>query len=143
MKADPDLLKRYLISLLGVRYTYGLNPAGGDDPVGGFDCSGLACEFLRAAGAVPWNFRMSAQMLYLKYSFQPHVADFGDLAFYGKDRNHITHVGICWDSKFMVEAGGGDATTQTPEESARKNAFVRIRPIFYRKDFLCFARPSY
>jgi hypothetical protein len=36
----------------------------------------------------------------------------------------------------MIEAGGGDANTNTIEEAILKNAFVRLRPYKYRKDWL-------
>lgn len=137
---DPALLKQYLISLAGTKYFY-----SGDDPVSGFDCSGLACEFLRATGLVSWNFRTNAQGLlnHFEHSGSFNAWGFGALAFYGQDARQVVHVGICLDSKHMIEAGGGGPDTTTAEAASDKNAFVRIRPIKYRKDFLCVIKPFY
>jgi cell wall-associated NlpC family hydrolase len=131
---DLQLLKIYALSLVGTRYFY-----GGDDPISGFDCSGLACELMRAAGVVPWNFRSNAQGLFaaVKGVMGPTQPCLGALAFYGKSLSDIDHVAFCLDETTMIEAGGGDATTLTPEVASRQNAFVRLRPIRFRKDFLC------
>lgn len=140
---DRLILRTYALSFLGKNYLFGTAPGGGDDPIYGFDCSGFVCEILRAAGVVPWNFRTTAQGLYYRMSTQPDFPDLGDLAFFGESRAKISHVAFCLDSTTMVEAGGGDETTTTLDVAAKKNAFVRIRPIKYRKDFICFARPPY
>jgi hypothetical protein len=43
----------------------------------------------------------------------------------------------------MVEAGGGGSDTITDEVAIKRNAFVRIRPIRYRKDFQQVIMPMY
>lgn len=137
---DLNHLKNYAIQLIGTKYVF-----GGDDPVGGFDCSGFVSELLRASGVVPWNYRNTAQGIYNLFDKNGSYNKYGvgSLAFYGKDANHITHIGFCIDSETMIEAGGGDSTTDNDSTAIEKNAFVRVRPIKYRKDFLFVIRPPY
>lgn len=131
---DPLLLKAYAISLIGTPYFY-----GGDDPVSGFDCSGLVCELLRASGVVPWNYRTNAQGLFdeVKKKYGPVQPRLGALAFYGKSLFSIDHVAFCLDAFTILEAGGGDHTTLNLPQAIKQNAFVRMRPLRFRKDFLC------
>ena len=143
---DLTLLKAYAISLLGTRYLFGTAKGGGDDPINGFDCSGFGCEWGRAAGLFPYNFRTSAQGLYETLIVNSPLHDepeLGDYVFFGKSFEQISHVGIALDDFTMVEAGGGDASTITDEIASLKNAFVRLRPIRYRKDYLGCVSPVY
>lgn len=135
-----DVLYDYLMQQIGKPYI-----SGGDDPVGGYDCSGLACEFLRAASMVRFDYRTNAQGLFEKFMKEGMTGVYGRfaLSFYGESPLAIVHVGICLDDKLMVEAGGGDHTTTTVAEDIRRNAFVRVRAIKYRKDFLAVIMPRY
>lgn len=143
---DLALLKSYVISLIGTPYFY-----GGDDPISGFDCSGLASEILRASGLCAWNWRGNAQAIHdllssksmLMKGTTPQVQQLGAFAFYGVNAANIDHVTFCLDGTTMVEAGGGDHTTVTKDIASRQNAFVRLRPIRFRKDFLCAIMPLY
>lgn len=144
---NRDLLRAYALRFVGCPYRFGTAQGGGDDPVMGFDCSGLVSELLRACGVVAWNFRGSAQVLAglpgtraLGPGEQP---DLGDLVFFGASMTQISHVGFCLDGTTMLEAGGGDSSTTTPEAAAERNAFVRLRPIHFRKDFLGVVRLAY
>lgn len=118
------------MSFVGTEYHF-----GGDDPLKGFDCSGLAMEMLIAFGfKIP---DMNAHNLYVwcqAQGFKPHK-QLGALSFYGK-RDAITHVGIVLNEHLMIEAGGGDSTVTSTEIAAAKNAFIRIRPILYRRDYV-------
>lgn len=62
----------------------------------------------------------------------------GDLLFFGeRQMGHeplITHVGMMIDGLHFIEAGGGGKGTDTDNEAAVKNAFVRIRPAEWRED---------
>jgi len=111
----------------------------------GFDCSGLACELMRAAGYVPYNFRTSAQGLadIVRLRGEVKPPQLGSLSFYGKSYTQIVHVGFCLDDITMIEAGGGNAETLTDAIASQYNAFVRMRPITFRKDFLFTAYPKY
>lgn len=137
---DLALLKQYAISMIGKPYFW-----SGDDPISGFDCSGFASELLRAAGLVPYTYRSNAQGIYndLRKAGALEAAGTGSFAFYGKSLNEISHVTFCVDSVTMIEAGGGGSDTISDALASAKNAFVRMRPILYRKDFLVSLRPNY
>lgn len=142
MKMDLQLLKVYALSMIGTPYFY-----GGDDPISGIDCSGLASELLRASGVVPYNWRGNAQQIYDllcdKHSSGDLVPGLGAFSFYGKDGRSIVHVGFCLDEVTMIESGGGDHTTLSIEIASHQNAFVRLRPVRFRKDFFCCLKPLY
>lgn len=118
---------------------------GGDDPIQGFDCSGLVMELMIAAGILQHGSDMNAQALCDHFSHNGSFNSWGPgaLAFYGKDMRKVTHVAFCLDNQTMLEAGGGDSGTTTDEAAIRQNAFIRMRPIKYRKDFLCVIKPFY
>jgi len=130
---------QYIMHLSGIKYFY-----GGEDPIEGFDCSGLACEYLKAGGKLPNSVRVSAQNLYLRFSMKGNDIDEpkrGALVFYGSSTNDIGHVAICLDKYSMLEAGGGSRSTDTDEEAADRDAFVRVRPINRRKDIVAYVDP--
>jgi cell wall-associated NlpC family hydrolase len=138
---DLELLKTYAVSLVGVPYKY-----GGDNPISGFDCSGLVSELCRASGLVPWSYRENAQQIYTRFSrlyrTTPYPA-LGDISFYGASEALITHVAFCLDTYSILEAGGGDERTLYPSVAAQQDAFVRIRPWNYRKFQPIILRPVY
>lgn len=134
---NPEFLKLYALSFLGRPYMY-----GGDDPIYGLDCSGFISELARAAGWIKWNERLNAQEFYNLFHFQKFssVPELGALAFFGKGGSQVEHVGFCLDAVTMIEAGGGDSTTTDMAQASKRNAFVRMRPITFRRDFLCTAK---
>jgi len=128
-----EIFIAYAMSFLGTPYKWSGNTRSG------IDCSGLVCESLRSV--IPKVPDMSAHMLYEHFlvkggqiycSTRPQR---GDLLFFGSV-DKITHIGIALDTKHMLEAGGGGRTCTTPEEADRLNAYVRIRPIDSRRDFV-------
>lgn len=122
------------------RYQY-----GGENPIIGFDCSGYVEELLKAAGELPWNApKMNAQQIHDFYDHKVGSSfTAGALSFYGQDLLHITHIGFCLDSNIMLESAGGDSTTVTDARAIQQDAFVKMRPIRYRKDFLTVLKPNY
>jgi len=108
----------------------------------GWDCSGLVVEVLKAIGLVSGQFDASAHTLYMMTKEGgtlrpvPHA-----LAFYGKN-NSVTHVGYCISPTHMVESGSGDSKTVNLDMAIKQQAFVRIRPIFGRKDWLACHIPN-
>ncbi len=129
----------YAMSMVGKPYLW-----GGDDPMGGLDCSGLVIELLKALGAAPEQ-DMTAQGLFKFFQDRSdfNKQTFGSLAFYGRDVQNISHVAFCLSNRLVVEAGGGGSRITTLSEAIKYNAYVRVRPITYRKDLVFVLRPLY
>lgn len=132
----------YAKSFIGIPYRY-----GGNSHLLGFDCSGYALEIMRAAGYVKSGQDMSANDLY-KF-IEPYCSTLdsvpraGALVFFGESVTKITHVGFALDGYLMLEAGGGDSQTLELKDAIARNAFIRLRPIRYRKDYLTCLNPRY
>ena len=133
----PDIIYDYIKSMLGTKYRW-----AGDNPLSGYDCSGLVVEILKASGVISEGSDLTAEGLRQKYSDRiVPFASFGTLVFYGKTQ--ATHVGFCLDQYFMVEAAGGDSGVTNTVEASAKSAFVKVRPIFRRNDLLGLYQPKY
>ena len=132
----------YALRYVGRRYLWGEAPGGGDDPVLGFDCSGFISEVLRGVGLFSPSQRENARGI-LKIFKNKLVGfpDAGVLAFYGSNPDAPTHIAMLKSARFIVESGGGNSKTTTDAVAAARNAFVRIRPLHYRKDLICMADP--
>lgn len=138
---SDQVLYDYAMSFLGLPYKW-----GGDDPIEGFDCSGLVVEILKSVGYFPGNFDSNSQGLFniVKATCQDTMnAKLGSLVFFGKDAENITHVGFCLDETRMLEAGGGGSKTITLDDASHQNAYVRIRPFRSRKDLVAIFSPKY
>jgi cell wall-associated NlpC family hydrolase len=146
MRNDPlaFLAIEYAQRFIGKPYHWGEAPGAGDDPIFGFDCSGFISEILRATGLFKPSQRETARGI-LEIFKSETVLDPapGVLAFFGTDKlpTPISHIAICRDSKFLIEAGGGNSSTVTDQTAAIRNAFVRMRPISYRGDLVVFKDP--
>jgi cell wall-associated NlpC family hydrolase len=131
-----DFTLAYALSFLGVAYSWG---GQSQESV---DCSGYVILVLQSEGRLPNKFDANSQGLYdyfkLNGAQETNYPSKGCLAFFGKDRSHISHVALCLSSLQLIEAAGGDRTTKTPEDAAKRGAHVRIRPINYRKDAVAF-----
>ena len=111
----------------------------------GFDCSGLAIELLKAGSKFPEETDMTAQDLYNKYFREGAATVNGEahaLAFYGMNKRSITHMGYMIDDKYIIEAAGGDKNTLTIDDAIRDKAWVRIRPLGYRRDLQAVLLPK-
>ena len=113
----------------------------------GFDCSGLVIEIGMSIGLFPAGYDNTAQGLYNMFSTGDRglgtVKGFGSLAFFGKTVDSITHVGFMLDSYRMNEAGGGGSKTTDLKAAEKANAFVRVRPLSWRKDLVAIIKPNY
>lgn len=111
----------------------------------GYDCSHYVCEILMASGVLPHNSYLTAQGLFDKFSQDGKYGTVGAgaLAFFGKDAKSVSHVGFCLDDRLMLNAAGGDSQTVSDAAASKQNAFVKMRPIKYRKDFLAVIKPNY
>lgn len=129
----------YARSFLGCPYKW-----GGESPMDGFDCSGLVQEILSSVGHDPRG-DQTAQGLFNYFErmgkmCQPRA---GALSFYGDNTKRIRHVGFCINDELMIEAGGGSKKVVDIESAIQYRAYVRIRPIKYRTDFLTVYIPHY
>jgi len=143
------ILERHIWSLVNVPYIW-----AGDDP-SGFDCSGLIIELMQGSDILPRQmtnkngylvpFDTTAQGLHKIFEANGVINSkgLGALIFFGKGKTKITHVGIMVDNTRMLEAGGGGKHIKTIEDAIKYNAFTRIRPITWRKDFVAIIKPRY
>lgn len=132
------LIIDYALSFLGMPYKWG------GESIDGMDCSGFVQEILRAAGEDPAG-DQTAQDLYNHFDHKGTHGSFspGALCFFGESTTKVTHVAFLLDPYLMIEAGGGDSSVKTKEDAIKKRAWVRIRPVKSRKDFLGTIRPMY
>jgi len=136
-----DLLVVYAISFLGLPYKW-----GGNDTIDGMDCSGFVQELLESSGASadPPRDRTSQQLYdYFAEHGSWNKRRVGGLVFYGESNKRITHVAFLIDSYRVIEAAGGGSRTHDRRDAARDDAFIRIRPVNYRKDLRAIIYPDY
>lgn len=128
----------YCLQFVGLPYFW-----GGDDPMEGFDCSGLVQELYHYLGMAP---RRDCTALYLYNFFKNDsyigVKKLGALAFYGKSMSEISHVAMFLDDIRIIEAGGGNAMTISREKASAQNAFIRVRAFDRREDLLTILTPK-
>lgn len=119
---------RHIQNYAGMWYRW-----GGDSPLSGFDCSGLACEYLKSLGIMRRGSDTTAQGI---ANFMPHhhKAFAGDLAFFGKTTKDITHVEICISRYLAIGASGGGSKTLTVADAMRDRAFIKVRPIIVGRE---------
>ena len=112
---------------------------GGDDPLAGFDCSGLVIEGLKAAGILPregdWSAEQLANGVFREYARLADVRSFtrGSLLFWNRGAPaRIGHVEIVWavvgGKVFTIGASGGGSAETSLERAIEENAYVKIRP---------------
>jgi cell wall-associated NlpC family hydrolase len=106
---------------------------GGDD-FSGFDCSGFMVEVLQAVGVLPYGKDYSAHDLYTIFKSNVVFLGYqGCLAFWFNSERTATHVMLLIDNEHVLGAIGGGSTTTTASDAVRENAFVKMRPLTYRK----------
>lgn len=112
---------------------------GGDDP-GGFDCSGLVTDVLKAPGIIARGQRLTAQGFYDRWSarrFGPSmIAKLipGMLVFWKRPDGTVRHVEMVYEvltdgTVVMIGASGGGPETKTLADAIVANAFVQLRPL--------------
>lgn len=131
------------LKFLGLPYTW-----GGDDPIDGYDCSGLVQDLLAMVGLDPLG-DQTAQGLYdalkakaLNITQNLSLLDTGALVFYGKSNSQITHVELILEGQTLIGAIGGGSRTKNLQDAAAQNAFVKLRPLGYRKDIVAVLLPK-
>lgn len=122
---------KYAYSWLGRPYRW-----GGDDP-SGIDCSGLIVEILQGVGLLKHgtDYDVAGLIDALGHDKLTTVFVPGALVCYHDARGIYTHVGMLTEaSGIVLQAAGGGSATQTVDDAWRSNAFVKLRPVDYRKE---------
>jgi len=126
--SDKEIALKVAWSLYGLPYRW-----GGDDPMEGFDCSGMVLEILKSVGIIRRSIDMTADQIYRHFKelgYLSRAANTGCLAFW-KDENtvKIRHVEFCIGPTHTIGASGGGSNVINELEASRRNAFIKVRPI--------------
>ena len=137
---NRELASKIAFSYLGKPYIW-----GGDDPLGGFDCSGFVIEILRSVGILSRDGDWTAQGLWNLFT-QHRVSKpaVGCLVFYrgaSDERSRIVHVEYCLDEHHSIGASGGGSSTQQLTDAIVTNAFVKVRLITGRSNIAGYVDP--
>jgi cell wall-associated NlpC family hydrolase len=118
----------YVWSFLGLPYRW-----GGDDPIQGFDCSGLVIEVLQSVGILPHGFDTTAEGLYQRFKVNTVAKGYaGCIVLWFNASGLATHVEFMADDYHTVGASGGGSATTSTQAAIEQNAFVKMRPLDYR-----------
>ena len=132
---QAQAMVRYLKGFQGDLYSWGKQATV-------WDCSGLGVEGLRAVGVLEPLEDINSQGMANR--FQKEVLPMiGRLALYGPSWDAVGHVMVCLDDTYCFGAAGGTSDVNTEEEAIAAEAFVKMRPIGYRKDLLGFVDPFF
>lgn len=108
---------------------------GGDDPVEGFDCSGLMSHALRSAGKLGPHERLTAEQLGARFPATTTLRP-GVLVLYERTRpngqKYLGHVEMVFElgtPTYAIGASGGGSKTVDDAAAAAANAFVQIHPL--------------
>lgn len=119
---------RYLWHFIGLPYRW-----GGDDPILGFDCSGLIVEVLQAVGLLPHGSDLTANGMWIRWGKNVVARGYaGCLCLWFNPQGLATHVEMLVDEAYTVGASGGGSATTSPDAAAAQNAFIKQRPLGYR-----------
>ena len=123
-----ELAVRYAWTWIGTPYKW-----GGDD-FSSFDCSGFIVEVLQMVGRLAHGLDYSANDLLSIFRPGEVARGYaGCLAFYLDPGGRAVHVVLMIDNTLAIGADGGGSGTITTEDAIAQNAFIKIRPLDYRK----------
>lgn len=110
---------------------------GGDNPLIGFDCSGLMNESFKSVGMMKNDEDYGAHDLrYVKFKDKPSLERNqikpGCLLFFENASGRIFHVEMVWDVVgdmiLTIGASGGTHETTSLQQAIKQDAYVKIRP---------------
>ncbi|NVM21412.1 MAG: C40 family peptidase [Desulfobacterales bacterium] len=106
---------------------------GGDDPMAGFDCSGLVLEVLQSVGKIKHKIDMTADSLYKSFMDKQVPKGYaGCLVFWFKGTK-AAHVEMMINDCFLIGSSGGSSKTLNRQQAIEQNAFIKMRPLGYRR----------
>jgi len=136
MKTNREMAIKIAWNMWGIPYLW-----GGDDAVGGFDCSGMCIEILKSVGVLPRKGDWTANGL--RNLFISKEVGFvwpGCLVFFGNE-DLITHVEFAVSEDLCIGASGGGRRTLTWRDAVKQNAYIKVRPWATRGGVKSFADP--
>lgn len=135
-EAERDLALRIAFAFLGKPYVW-----GGNDPIQGFDCSGLVIECLKSVGRLPRVGDWSANDLYVRFKATEVEEPYKGCLVLWESTAKIVHVEICVDENCSIGASGGGSKTLTVADAINQDAYVKIRPWVTRGGVVHFVDP--
>ena len=103
----------------------------GDDPMKGFDCSGLVIEILKSVGLLSRKGDWTAHGLWDLFRARGCEVDAprsGCLVFYGTP-DKVIHVEMLVADDLTIGASGGGPGTLSEADAIKQNAYIKIRPL--------------
>jgi cell wall-associated NlpC family hydrolase len=135
--SDREIMMDIAWRWLGIPYRW-----GGDDPMAGFDCSGLVVECLQSVGLIGSREDYSAQGLWYKLKDkQVTTPEEGCLVFWENTDGKIIHVEICISERLAIGAKGGGRQIKSTEDAIIHNAYIKVRPFLSRSRIKGFIDP--
>lgn len=117
---------------------------GGDDPMEGFDCSGIVCEILQSVGILKHGSDYTADALYNLFKTKPvDKPEQGCLVFWGKPRKTHVEMIVFKNNELcqVLGASGGGSKTISLGVAKKQNAFIKIRPLDQKLGYTAIVDP--
>lgn len=107
---------------------------GGNDPMKGFDCSGLIVEILKSVGIVARNKDYTAHSFKNLYP-ETDVLEPGNLVYWDWNKDgiidHMEMIAFLdeYGEVFTIGASGGNSATTSESNAITQDAYVKVRPL--------------